>query len=236
MRDVAVIGAGPAGVSMALSLRDRGIPPLLIDRADEVGSAWRSRYDVLKLNTGRPFSHLPSRPYPKGTPMYPSRDDVVAHLDRHAREDGIELLLGTAVDRIDRRAGGWRLTTSGDPIDARHVVVATGLQSGVAIKDGSIEVVSGVEAFDRGAACLVDGTVLEADAVICATGYRPGLEAVVEHLGVLDETVVPVVTGEKAAAEGLRFLGFSSRPIVMGYVAKESKRVAKEIAAELHGG
>ena len=29
---VAVIGAGPAGVSVALSLRDRGLRPLLIDR------------------------------------------------------------------------------------------------------------------------------------------------------------------------------------------------------------
>ena len=34
---VAVIGAGPAGVSVALSLRDRGLRPLLIDGADEVG-------------------------------------------------------------------------------------------------------------------------------------------------------------------------------------------------------
>ena len=31
--EVAVIGAGPAGVSVALSLRDRGVYPLLIDRA-----------------------------------------------------------------------------------------------------------------------------------------------------------------------------------------------------------
>src|SRR5919106_3432539 len=128
MRDVAVIGAGPAGVSMALSLRDRGIRPLLIDRADEVGSAWRSRYDALKLNTGRPFSHLPNRPYPKGTPMFPHRDDVVAHLDRHARESGIELQLGTEMRRLERRSGGWRVLTSTVDIDARQGVLATGHQ------------------------------------------------------------------------------------------------------------
>ena len=124
--DIAIIGAGPAGIAMAVSLRDRGLRPLLIDRADAVAASWRGRYDRLKLNTGRPFSHLPKRPYPKGTPMFPHRDDVVAHLDRHAHEDGIELLLGTEVHRIDRRARGWRLQTSAGDIDARQVVVANG--------------------------------------------------------------------------------------------------------------
>ncbi len=123
---VVVVGAGPAGISVALSLRDRGLRPLLIDRADQVGSSWRGRYDRLKLNTGRPFSHLPNRPYPKGTPMFPTRDEVVAHLERHAREPGIELRLGTAVERIDRDDRGWRLTTSSGSIAARHVIVATG--------------------------------------------------------------------------------------------------------------
>ncbi|HYZ68353.1 MAG TPA: NAD(P)/FAD-dependent oxidoreductase, partial [Mycobacterium sp.] len=126
--DVAIVGAGPAGISVALSLRDRGLRPLLIDRADHVGSSWRSRYDRLKLNTGRPFSHLPNRPYPKGTPMFPARDDVVAHLERHAGEEGIELRLGTEVQRIERSDGGWRVRTSKGEIDARQVVVANGNQ------------------------------------------------------------------------------------------------------------
>ena len=128
MTDIAVIGAGPAGVSMALSLRDRGLRPLLIDRADQVGSSWRGRYDRLKLNTGRPFSHLPNRPYPQGTPMFPSRDDVIAHLDQHAHEDGIELRMATEVKRIDRGVRGWRLATSDGEVDARQVVVAIGNQ------------------------------------------------------------------------------------------------------------
>jgi cation diffusion facilitator CzcD-associated flavoprotein CzcO len=126
--DIAIIGAGPAGISVELSLRDRGLRPLLIDRADQVGSSWRGRYDRLKLNTGRPFSHLPNRPYPQGTPMFPSRDEVVAHLDRHAHEDGIELRLKTEVTRIDRHARRWRLTTSDGEVDARQVIVAIGNQ------------------------------------------------------------------------------------------------------------
>src|SRR5262249_35970071 len=98
---VVVVGAGPSGVAMALSLRDRGLRPLLIDRAAEVGSSWRGRYDRLKLNTCKQFSHLPDRPYPKNTSILPTRDQVVDHLDWHARDDGIELRLNTEVYRID---------------------------------------------------------------------------------------------------------------------------------------
>src|SRR5262245_29478620 len=122
---VAVVGAGPAGVAMAVSLRDLGIRPLLIDRG-QVAASWRTRYDRLKLNTGRKFSHLPNRPYPKGTPTFPSRDQVVAYFDEHAREDGIDLRLDTEVQRIERLDGAWLLQTSKGDIVAEQVVVATG--------------------------------------------------------------------------------------------------------------
>jgi cation diffusion facilitator CzcD-associated flavoprotein CzcO len=35
---VAVIGAGPSGMAMAVSLRDRGMYPLLIDEGDVAAS------------------------------------------------------------------------------------------------------------------------------------------------------------------------------------------------------
>ena len=127
--------AGPSGVAAAVSLRDRGLHPLLMDRADEVGASWRGRYDRLKLNTGRDYSHLPERPYPKGTLEYPTRADVVEHLHRHAHEDGIELWLGTEVHRIDKQSGGWRLQTSRGDVDARQVVVATGYEHTPVIPD-----------------------------------------------------------------------------------------------------
>ena len=46
----------------------------------------------------------------------------------------------------------------------------------------------------------------------------------------------PVVAGERPAAEGLRFIGYDVRPSLIGYMAKQSKRMAKRIARELSAG
>ena len=132
---VAVVGAGPAGVAAAVALKDRRLRPLLIDQADEVAPVWRARYDRLRLNTCRPLSHLPGRRFAKGTPMFPSRDQLVEHLDQHAREDGIDLQLGTHVDRIERSNGGWALHTSAGEVRVPQVVVATGYESEPVVPD-----------------------------------------------------------------------------------------------------
>jgi cation diffusion facilitator CzcD-associated flavoprotein CzcO len=125
---VVVVGAGPAGIAAAVALKDRRLMPLVVDEAEEVASAWRTRYDRLRLNTCRPFSHLPGRKFPKGTPMFASRDQLIEHLDRHAHEDGIDLQLGTHVHRIDRSNESWALDTSAGELRAPQVVVATGYE------------------------------------------------------------------------------------------------------------
>ncbi len=123
---VIVIGAGPAGIASALALKDVGLAPLVLDRADQVASTWRSRYDGLRLNTWRRFSHLPDRPFPKGTPTFPTRDQLIEHLARHAGEEGIEFRLSTGVDRIDRGEGEWVVQTSAGELRAPQVILALG--------------------------------------------------------------------------------------------------------------
>jgi cation diffusion facilitator CzcD-associated flavoprotein CzcO len=134
-QDVVVIGAGPAGIASALALKDRGVHPLVIDRADEVASSWRGRYDRLRLNSSRPLSHLPGRRFPKGTPIFPTRDQMVEHIDRHAREEGIDLQLGTTAERIESENGGWLVRTSGGDITSAQVIVATGYEQTPFIPD-----------------------------------------------------------------------------------------------------
>ena len=367
-RRVVIIGAGPAGVATAVSLRDRGVASVLVDRAGLVAASWRARYDRLKLNTGKQFSHLPGRPYPVETPTFPTRDDVADYFNEHARADGIQLRLNTLVERIDPGLDGWRVLTTSGYIEAEHVVVATGFdhtphvpdwpglhtftgdvlhssayrnttpyvgkailvvgagssgmeiahdltQGGAAkvwlavrtppnillrngpgglsgdviakplfhapprladafarfarrraigdltefglpipdegpftltrrnisptvvdmdviesIKNRTIEVVPTVEsAYDNGVS-LVDGRLLSPDVLICATGYRRGLQPLVGHLGVLNEQGLPWTSAPAAAADGLWFIGFFSRPSAIGQMGKQSKKLARSIA------
>jgi cation diffusion facilitator CzcD-associated flavoprotein CzcO len=102
-----------------------------------------------------------------------------------------------------------------------------------AIKARRIEMVAGVDSFDDTGVELSDGSRIEPDAIIAATGYRTGLEPVVGHLGVLNERGVPQALGGAAAAPGLRFVGYIPRPAQIGLLGEEAKRATEEIAREI---
>lgn len=79
------------------------------------------------------------------------------------------------------------------------------------VRAGRITVVAAVDHLSRDAVHLVDGTAVEADTVICGTGFRPALEPLVGHLGVLDRRGLPLVHGSETVpdAPGLHFVGIT---------------------------
>jgi putative flavoprotein involved in K+ transport len=103
-----------------------------------------------------------------------------------------------------------------------------------AVRSSRVHVVGGLERFDEGEAVLADGTRVDPDAVIAATGYRPGLEPLVGHLGVLDQSGDPLVHGpdEHPGAPGLHFVGYT---VTLGGVFRtagvEAKQLARRVAA-----
>lgn len=127
-RDVVVVGAGPAGLSAALELERVGVRPLVLDQATHVAAAWRGRYDRLRLNTPAAHSHLPGHRFPKGTPTFPTRDQVVEHLEQGSRSVGIDLEFEARVERIAHQEQGWIVDTSRREVRTRQVVVATGYE------------------------------------------------------------------------------------------------------------
>ena len=124
--DVIVIGAGPAGLAAAAGLGRLRIPAIVLEQADSAGAAWLGRYDRLRLNTCRWTSRLPGVRHPARTGLFPSRDQMVAYLQDYARRQGLQVRVRTRAERIDRHDGGWELQTSGGPLAARQVIVATG--------------------------------------------------------------------------------------------------------------
>jgi cation diffusion facilitator CzcD-associated flavoprotein CzcO len=75
--------------------------------------------------------------------MFPSRDQLIEHHERHAGEDGTEMLLSTRVERIDPAGDGWLLQTDAGEIQAPQAIVATGYENQPFIPDWS-----GREDFD----------------------------------------------------------------------------------------
>jgi cation diffusion facilitator CzcD-associated flavoprotein CzcO len=81
-----------------------------------------------------------------------------------------------------------------------------------ALKNGGVTVVAPVERFTTDAVVLADGSTLQPDAVVLATGFQRGLEGLVGDLGVLAGSGRPLVNADQqlAAHPGLFFLGYSN--------------------------
>jgi glycine/D-amino acid oxidase-like deaminating enzyme len=132
---VVVIGAGPAGLASAAELGRRGIAVTVLEQSDAIAASWRGRYDKLRLNSSRPFSKLPGERYARGTPIFPSRDQLVGYLEGYAARNGVQVRLGTRLERIDRNGDGWVLRTSTGDLLAKQVIVAAGYEHTPIIPD-----------------------------------------------------------------------------------------------------
>ncbi|RII11791.1 putative oxidoreductase CzcO [Streptomyces sp. YIM 130001] len=102
-----------------------------------------------------------------------------------------------------------------------------------AVQSGKVEPVAAVEEFDDASVVLADGSRIEPDTVIAATGYHRALENLIGDLGVLDARGRPVTHGPRSPhkAPGLYFTGFTN-PIsgMLRELAIDAERIAKRIA------
>jgi cation diffusion facilitator CzcD-associated flavoprotein CzcO len=125
--DAIIVGAGPAGLACAATMRAAGLNVTVLEKAGNVGSAWRRHYDRLHLHTDRGHSGLPGLAMPRSYPAYPSRAQMVAYLESYAERFEIKPVFGTEVARLRRDGAQWRAEIASDSITAPVVIVATGL-------------------------------------------------------------------------------------------------------------
>ena len=124
--DVVVIGGGQAGLAMGYYLREQGLRFAIVERGDSIAPAWRERWDSLTLFTPRRYSALPGLPFPGDPEGYPTRNEVIAYLERYAETFELPIELNSDVRRLSESDGRFILELDGRTITSNQVVVATG--------------------------------------------------------------------------------------------------------------
>jgi cation diffusion facilitator CzcD-associated flavoprotein CzcO len=125
--DAIIVGAGPAGLACAATMRAAGLDVTVFEKADKVGSVWRRHYDRLHLHTDRGHSGLPGMAMPRTYPPYPSRMQMIEYLESYAARFDIRPAFNTAVASMRRNDAKWRADTTQGVIAAPVVVIATGI-------------------------------------------------------------------------------------------------------------
>jgi putative flavoprotein involved in K+ transport len=124
--DVVVIGAGQAGLAIGHFLKREGRKFLIVDGADSIAAAWRSRWDSLVLFTPRRYDSLPGLAFPGNPDGYPTRDEVIAYLEQYAAAFKLPVELGSAVRSLDTDGRRFVVGLQDRHIGADQVVVASG--------------------------------------------------------------------------------------------------------------
>ncbi|WOL00792.1 hypothetical protein Cni_G09505 [Canna indica] len=130
-----VVGGGPSGLAVAACLKEKGIPSLVLERANCIASLWQLKtYDRLHLHLPKKFCELPLMPFPASFPTYPTKQQFVGYLEAYARRFDIRPRFGETVvgAEYDGVVGLWRVKTVEGKEDRRReylsrwLVAATG--------------------------------------------------------------------------------------------------------------
>lgn len=115
-KNVAIVGAGPAGLVAARYLKHVGFTPVLFEQGEGVGGQWRvgtpwsGVWPGMRTNTGRIMTAFSDLPHARHLTMYPTGEQVGAYLQRYAEHFGVldGARFETRVESVDRAdAGRW---------------------------------------------------------------------------------------------------------------------------------
>jgi len=117
---VCVVGAGPAGLSLARTFLAHGIPFDVYERHRDVGGLWDQSnpgspiYESAHFISSRTQSHFHDFPMPGDYPDYPSHRQVLAYVHAFADAYGLRqhIRFGTGVTSAAPDDAGWKVTLS----------------------------------------------------------------------------------------------------------------------------
>ncbi|MEU4605598.1 NAD(P)/FAD-dependent oxidoreductase [Kribbella sp. NPDC023972] len=124
---VVIIGAGQSGLAGAFAVRAAGMHPVLLEAGHRTVGSWPDYYDSLTLFSPARFSGFPGAPFPGDPDRYPSRDEVVAYLEKLALDLDAEIHLNTRATAVEASGDGFVVhTDSGQEFRSTRVISASG--------------------------------------------------------------------------------------------------------------
>ena len=135
--DIAIVGAGVAGLATAKVLKQAGHGVTVFDRVDDVGGVWSAsrRYPGLSTQSTKAQYELSDFRMPKSFPEWPSGEQVQQYLEAYAKHNELtpHIRLSTEVERVGRTPDGhWRVRTH--PVGGQRSTTST--FDGVVIANG----------------------------------------------------------------------------------------------------
>jgi putative flavoprotein involved in K+ transport len=124
--DTVVIGGGQAGLSTGYYLQQQGRDFVILDAGERIGTAWRKRWDSLRLFTPARYSGLPGMSFPASAHVYPTKDEMADYLEAYASGFKLPVRPGIRVDKLSKQGGRFVVTAGDKQFEAENVVVATG--------------------------------------------------------------------------------------------------------------
>jgi putative flavoprotein involved in K+ transport len=122
----AVIGGSQAGLAVGYHLLQRRLPFVIFDDNDQIGDAWRKRWDSLRLFTPGRYDGLPGMPFPGSPSSYPTKDETADYLEAYAREFALPVRTGVKVEKLSKAGARFEVICGEHTLFAQNVVVATG--------------------------------------------------------------------------------------------------------------
>jgi putative flavoprotein involved in K+ transport len=121
---VAVIGAGQAGLSVGYCLAAHGLTFVILEANARVGDSWRHRWDSMRLFTPAKYDGLIGMPFPAPAFTFPTKDEMADYLESYARRFSLPVWTSTKVERLSRDGSHYVVEAGGRRVRADHVVVA----------------------------------------------------------------------------------------------------------------
>ena len=122
-----IIGGGASGIALAMNLKKRNVPFLLIEKNDTLGSTWTQMPDKLCLISSDHHNRIleENSPHPK-LKRVPAKD-FAQYLNDFSKDLQKHIKLETELKDITKKDDLWILeTTKGEKLNTKNLIFCTG--------------------------------------------------------------------------------------------------------------